>query len=459
MKKHSFRIIIFTAFFLIVCMGIFFCFYPLKRPLVSVVMPVYNRPDLLPRSIESILNQTFPDFEFIIVDDGSDTKTKEVLRQYAQKDSRIRLIQNPINRGIAYSRQQGLEAARGKYVAIMDSDDWSVPERLEKSIAFMSDYPEIDAMSGGIQYFSKDFSPSQHIPNKRKYSVSFVPGFYEIELMFYNIFPNVAALFKRDFVLQNHIQYNTAFVSAEDYDFWRQIIMNGGKLGSISDTLVFVRSHSSNSQTYYNAMTTNSIKIHQNMISRFFVPQKNELKFEYSLMEKCHILYKIKNSNSKNPQIPQVYIDNRYETICPFDLENTYYLINPLYRWEDFLEQIGPNLWKRKNSPDTGKIVKVGEDKIDVFWTKYPKETFFRLENGIWTFVPEGRTIKLKHPYWSADFIISDTHSYGCRTDVKTECAHVQTLSDGSLELKWINPAWDVEIFKKIDETTYELTE
>ena len=168
-KTKLFKITIF-------CLIPFICFssiyFHLRHsdppPLVSVVMPVYNRPDLVGRAITSILNQTMDNFELIIIDDGSDTLTKSILKQYAKQDDRIRLIYNPKNQGIAYSRQRGADAARGEYIAVMDSDDWSVPDRLEKSLAFMRDHPKVDVMTGGIQAIPKDvFIPDYSVSEKK----------------------------------------------------------------------------------------------------------------------------------------------------------------------------------------------------------------------------------------------------------------------------------------------------
>ena len=99
-----------------------------KAPAVSVVMLTYQRADMLPKALESILAQTFPDFEFIIINDGSTDKTDEVIARY--KDSRIRYYKNSRNRGIAYSRNRAASLARGKYIMIMDDDDRSLPSRM-----------------------------------------------------------------------------------------------------------------------------------------------------------------------------------------------------------------------------------------------------------------------------------------------------------------------------------------
>lgn len=105
--------------------------------LVSIITPVYNSSKYLSHAVESVLNQTYPFFEMIIVDDGSTDESSEMAAQYAIKDSRIKFFKNEKNRGAWYARNVALEASSGKYIAFLDSDDWWLPEKLEKQIRFM----------------------------------------------------------------------------------------------------------------------------------------------------------------------------------------------------------------------------------------------------------------------------------------------------------------------------------
>ncbi|MCY3864790.1 MAG: glycosyltransferase family 2 protein, partial [Chloroflexi bacterium] len=112
-------------------------------PLVSVVMPVYNREIFVAEAIESILEQTFSDFEFVIVDDGSQDRSPEIIRQYERRDDRIRFLAFKQNKGKAAAKNFGIEAAQGQYIAGMDSDDVSLPQRLEKQVEFLRANPDI----------------------------------------------------------------------------------------------------------------------------------------------------------------------------------------------------------------------------------------------------------------------------------------------------------------------------
>lgn len=125
-------------------------------PLVSVVMPVYNSELYLGEAIESVLSQTFTDFEFIIVDDGSEDNSAAIIRQYVERDERLRLLQLAENTGETGARSAGLAVARGEYVTAQDSDDISLPERLRKQVSFLKAQPEVGAVGLYIRVVTED---------------------------------------------------------------------------------------------------------------------------------------------------------------------------------------------------------------------------------------------------------------------------------------------------------------
>jgi len=106
-------------------------------------MTVYNGEKYLAEAIESILAQTFTDFELIIVDDGSQDRSPEIIREYEQRDDRVRFLWQGRNRGVSFARNRGIDAAGGQYIAFMDSDDVSLPTRLEQQLRFLQESPEI----------------------------------------------------------------------------------------------------------------------------------------------------------------------------------------------------------------------------------------------------------------------------------------------------------------------------
>ena len=127
-------------------------------PAVSVLMPVYNAQRYVAEAIESILAQTFTDFEFLIIDDGSTDKTPEILRRYAARDPRIRLVSRP-NRGLVASLNEGLALAWGEFIARMDGDDISLPERFERQLRYLADHPECVMVGSRVIIIDPDGSP------------------------------------------------------------------------------------------------------------------------------------------------------------------------------------------------------------------------------------------------------------------------------------------------------------
>jgi glycosyltransferase involved in cell wall biosynthesis len=115
-------------------------------PKVTVLMSVYNGEEHLREAIDSILNQTYKNFEFLIIDDGSTDGSVNIIRSYL--DPRIRLIKNKKNIGITRSLNKGLKLARGEYIARMDDDDIAFPERLEKQVRFLNEHVNVGLVGG-----------------------------------------------------------------------------------------------------------------------------------------------------------------------------------------------------------------------------------------------------------------------------------------------------------------------
>jgi len=122
---------------------------------VSVITPAYNTERYIGDAIESILQQTFADFEYIIIDDCSKDTTWEIIQNYAKKDSRIIALRNEKNLGIAGNRNRGLRESRGKYVVWQDADDISLPQRIEHQYQFMEAHPEVGIVGGYLQFFNE----------------------------------------------------------------------------------------------------------------------------------------------------------------------------------------------------------------------------------------------------------------------------------------------------------------
>ena len=118
-----------------------------QPPTVSVMMPVYNTARFLARAVEGILGQAFPDFELVVIDDGSTDGSPDILRRYADRDARVRLTCRA-NRGAVHTRNEILGQCRGRYLAVNDADDVSLPDRLARQVAFLDARPEVVCVGG-----------------------------------------------------------------------------------------------------------------------------------------------------------------------------------------------------------------------------------------------------------------------------------------------------------------------
>lgn len=125
-------------------------------PLLCVVMPVYNGEKFLAQAVESILAQTFRDFELIAIDDGSTDRSHDILAAYQQRDSRIKIHRQPRNLGLVEALNTGCRIATGEFIARMDADDISLPERFEKQLQFMEAHPEVGVLGTWIDYIDED---------------------------------------------------------------------------------------------------------------------------------------------------------------------------------------------------------------------------------------------------------------------------------------------------------------
>src|SRR5258707_12307786 len=138
----------------------------MTAPTISVIMPVYNSERYVEQAVESILRQTFADFEFLITDDGSTDSSLAQLRRYAARDARIRLTSRP-NTGCVKALIEMVPLARGKYIARMDADDISMPERFERQVQFLEQNPECVAVSSKVLLMDPDGARMKYAGEKQ----------------------------------------------------------------------------------------------------------------------------------------------------------------------------------------------------------------------------------------------------------------------------------------------------
>lgn len=219
------------------------------QPTVSVVMPVFNMEKYLHEALESILNQTFSNFELIVINDGSTDSTLEIINKYAQKDQRVVIVNHESNHGLISSLNEALKMARGRYIARMDGDDISVPGRFEYQVKYLDENKDIFLVAGS---FSRVYEDGRVIKgNSKEYTPEevkenfFKPGFI--------LHPSV--MFRNE----ENIFYREKARYCEDLDLWSRFITEGKKLFVSSELLIYYRIHEK-------SVSSKNLKTQKNMV-------------------------------------------------------------------------------------------------------------------------------------------------------------------------------------------------
>lgn len=207
----------------------------LSASLVSVLMAVYNSERYVAQAVESILNQTFQDFELIIIDDGSRDRSLSILQQYADRDPRIRLIHRE-NQGISRTRNQLLAEATGEFIAVMDSDDVSLPDRLKQQVDFLRQHPEVVCVGGAQEWIDE---AGRFLLHRKE-----VESDAEIQqqmLVGHTCINNPSAMMRRSAVLQVG-GYDESLAQAEDLDLFLKL-GERGQLANLPNPVLQYRQH------------------------------------------------------------------------------------------------------------------------------------------------------------------------------------------------------------------------
>lgn len=199
-------------------------------PTISVVMPVYNAEKYLEEAVRSVLNQTFTDFEFIIVDDASTDDSLKLLKTF--KDDRIKVLQNKNNKGITKSLNKGLRHARGEFIARMDADDICMPKRFEKQMEALEGF---DICGSHIVFINEKGEET----GKREYDVSNLDETILLE----NPLAHPTVMFRQECIDEVGL-YDKRFSSSQDYDLWLRFYANEYKFTVVNEALLKYRIHS-----------------------------------------------------------------------------------------------------------------------------------------------------------------------------------------------------------------------
>ena len=201
-----------------------------SQPSVSVVMPAYNAEKYIEESITSVINQTYTNWELIVIDDGSKDNTAEIVKQFAEKDKRITLYLNEKNMGVAKTRNRGFDMAKGEYIALLDSDDIWLPEKLEKQLKLAE---ETDAE---IIYCSYELISETGEKTGKDFIVSPCTDF--CEMLTKCMFSCSTNIFKSE-IFKNYRFSNNYY--HEDYVLWLELLKNGKIAAGCTEVLAKYR--------------------------------------------------------------------------------------------------------------------------------------------------------------------------------------------------------------------------
>ena len=237
-------------------------------PAVSVIMSIYNREVLAPRAIASILAQDFADFEFIVVNDGSTDRTLDVVRGF--DDPRIRVASLPVNSGIPTARNVGLRMARGAFIAQMDSDDFSLPDRLGRQHDFLRANPDVHFIGAnalkivGETRHALTYSPDDAVIKARLVSLDARGMLHPVSMM------------RADFLEQHDLLYPMERTD-HDHALWTEAMIRGARFSNVQEVLLHHYRHKDNataeSGTDYPAHERRKTALHTNVLCQFFPSQ------------------------------------------------------------------------------------------------------------------------------------------------------------------------------------------
>lgn len=204
----------------------------MTKELISVIMSVYNEQEYISEAIESVLNQTYDNFEFIIIDDCSTDKTVDIIDKYAKSDSRVVLYQNKSNHGLTKNLNIALKKAKGKYIARMDGDDICLQERFEKQVDYLEKHEDITLVSCQTQTFGDENLIENVISDSE---------ILRCTMLIRPVLAHPGFMFRRS-ILDEGFEYDESFKQAQDYDFAARLTRKH-KISIVTPVLLKYRAH------------------------------------------------------------------------------------------------------------------------------------------------------------------------------------------------------------------------
>jgi len=315
----------------------------IEYPEITVLMSVYNSEKYLKECIESVLNQTFGDFEFLIINDASTDNSRDIILSY--KDNRIKLIDNDVNIGLTKSLNKGIKLSKGKYIARMDADDVCVNSRFINQLNYMNENHKCIVCGTWAELIDEN----DNYLGELKYPVN--NDKIRNSLFFYNCIVHSSVIIRKNILLDNSIFYDEEYKQTQDYDLWCRLTKYG-EFYNYPKVLVEFRKHS------------NSIS---NIKSEMQINNYYQITFHYILgvfkLDNEDIKLIIKINERTIPSLTNNEIVRIYELFNKMLSFNKYYedslrkVVIRYWKWICLLNKEGKYLYYKYNFDDRNLII------------------------------------------------------------------------------------------------------
>ena len=278
-------------------------------PKVSIIMPSYNKEAYIAKAIESVINQTYKDWELIVIDDMSTDNSVEIIKSFT--DDRIVFFENETNIGMAANRNRALEMAKGEYIALLDADDITTDIRIGTEVAYLDEHLDVDVVFGDCQEIDEN-------DNETGFYFTLIknPAFIKAKLRIQDPVPNGSCMYRKAFVDKYKIRYRDDLLGMDDYMFWVECSLHG-KIVGLPHLFLYWRNTASNGTNTFKyseeycverkrkygeiqafalngngfSLTEKEIKIYNTIFSEdgYQIEERGELEDSFKLVKKiCH---------------------------------------------------------------------------------------------------------------------------------------------------------------------------
>lgn len=280
---------------------------------ISVIMPAYNAQDYLREAIDSVLEQSYGDFEFIILNDCSTDDTEKIILSY--DDPRIVYLKNEENLGVARTLNRGLDIAKGEYIARTDADDNCLPGRFAKQVAYLDSHPEVDVLGTASRSFDESGTLFFGYP-------TIDPEILRIDFLFSCGICHPTVMLRRSTIEKHQLRYDHAFNKVEDYEMWCRMLDLGCCITNLPDVLLDHRLHKNQVTNVYSPdMLEKLNRLHQRQLAQAGVtpdPTEEQAFLQYCLgiRRTQPVDYKALNNLLEKLLISNTYNRKKLRTYC-----------------------------------------------------------------------------------------------------------------------------------------------